>query len=203
MFRINLALSIAIGLLASLTLFADAKADKGQHIFDIDHGSGATEFEAIGRPGAIKIHGKGAVPRGTLSIDGLVVSGNITFDLESLDTGIKMRNEHMKKKYLETDKFPRATLTLNKVDLPKDFTLENCSISQASFEGVLKLHGVEKLIIGRSKIECKAGQVSLSANFDFAVSDFNIAIPSFAGVSMAKDVKVSVTVKAPTIIAVK
>lgn len=171
-----------------------------KRVLDIDHGSGIVEFDAIGRPGALKIHGKGAAPRGNIVIVGSSVSGAITFDLESLDTGIKMRNEHMKKKYLEIEKFPHAKLTISKVELPKDFKPEKCSqIESLPFEGILSLHGVEKSIKGISKIKCEGGLVKINSNFDLVIEDYGIATPGFAGITMARDVKVAVEVSAPTL----
>lgn len=171
-----------------------------KRVLDIDHGSGIVEFDAIGRPGALKIHGKGAAPRGNIVIIGSSVSGAITFDLESLDTGIKMRNEHMKKKYLETGKFPNAKLTISKVELPKDFKPDKCSqIEGLPFEGVLSLHGVDKPIKGVSKIRCEENLVKINSNFDLVIEDYGIATPGFAGVTMARDVKVAVEVSAPTL----
>jgi hypothetical protein len=166
-------------------------------IIDMDHGSGTVDFEAIGRPGALRIHGKGIAPHGNLKISGSELTGNFLFDLSSLDTGMNLRNEHMKKKYLEVDKFPEAKLTITKLDLPKDFNIDHCEIDKAKFEGNLLLHGVEKPIKGDSKISCKTNQVNFSAGFDIVVEDYGIAIPSFAGVTMAKDVKVSIAATAP------
>jgi polyisoprenoid-binding protein YceI len=189
----------------SPTAIADTETVKPEvlnakaRIIDIDHGSGTVDFEAIGRPGALKIHGKGAAPHGSFKIVGSEVTGNLTFDLESLDTGMKLRNEHMKKKYLETEKFPQAKLSITKMNLPKDFTLDNCNLEKATFEGILTLHGVDKPVTGESKIDCKSGRVNFDAHFDLVIENFGITIPSFAGVTMAKDVKVSVAASAPVI----
>src|ERR1700751_6375117 len=76
---------------------------------------GAVEFMAIGKPAFIKIHGTGAAAKGLFVVDGDKVAGQLDFELSSLNAGIETRNEHMKTKYLEVEKFPTATLALESV----------------------------------------------------------------------------------------
>src|SRR5262245_34322468 len=78
---------------------------------DLSGGSGQVEFHAIGKPSAIKIHGKGEAPKGKITLDNGKIGGVITAHLASFDTGIQTRNEHMKNKYLGVQKYPEAKLT--------------------------------------------------------------------------------------------
>src|SRR5262249_19863863 len=56
--------------------------------------------------------GKTNIMRGTLTLDPGAIGDTITVhlevDLASLDTGKKMRNQHMREEHLETDKYPKA-----------------------------------------------------------------------------------------------
>src|SRR5689334_7763540 len=78
---------------------------------NLDQGKGEVEFRAKGHPNAIKIVRKGSAPHGVLNIEGQKVTGKVSFDLSSLDTGIKLRTRHMREKYLEVERFPEAVLT--------------------------------------------------------------------------------------------
>ncbi len=158
---------------------------------------GGVNFLAIGRPSALKIRGRGSVPQGTVVVSGSAVSGTFVFDLESLDTGIKLRNEHMKKKYLEIEKFPKAELVLTKVELKQPLGAGDFSFSNVPFEGTLSLHGVKRPVSGKTKGERKGQQLQLAADFNLKVSDFGISSPSFAGVTMADEVQVTVEATAP------
>src|SRR4051812_34300287 len=106
-----------IGTLTSLGAF-NAFAAGNQWMVDLGAGSGTVEFNATGRPSALVINGKGAAPKGKVAVNGTSVTGSANFDLTSLDTGINLRNDHMKNKYLEVSKYPQATLTIQKLTLP-------------------------------------------------------------------------------------
>ena len=71
---------------------------------------------AIGRPAAIKILGKSKGPSGELKIQksdqDFLVNGEAIIDLDSFETGINMRDQHMKEKYLETGKGKNAKLII-------------------------------------------------------------------------------------------
>lgn len=162
--------------------------------FYLDPNSGAVVFKAIGRPSALKITGKGNAPRGEFKFsDEKMASGSATFDLNSLDTGIEGRDKHMKEKYLETQKYPDAKLTLQKITLTKN-ALGESSISADSvpFEGLLRLHGIEKPISGSLKVSGDSHAAKVEAQFKLKLADYGIAVPSFAGITVANEVEVSV-----------
>jgi polyisoprenoid-binding protein YceI len=174
---------------------APARADAW--LLDLDQGSGAVTFDAIGKPSALKIHAKGNAPKGQLKVKDGKVSGVATLKLDSLDTGIKMRNEHMKKRYLETDKHPEAKLTLTELPIPAGYAAPDFSASDVPFKGTLSLHGVEKPIEGKAKLSRSGGDLSIDARFSLKIDDFAIKSPSFAGITMASDVNCAVEAKAP------
>lgn len=155
---------------------------------DFDHAKGALEFIAIGRPKAIKIHGKGESPKGKLKIlTPSKVEGDLLFSLDSLDTGITLRNEHMKKKYLEIDKFPVAKLTEIVRLLSKD---DKGSHENVPFQGQLTLHGITQTIHGLSTLKNYRDKINLEVTFALKLSSFGISIPTFAGITVADEVQV-------------
>ncbi|HEY8278965.1 MAG TPA: YceI family protein [Bdellovibrionota bacterium] len=151
-------------------------------------GSGKVEFLAVGRPSMLKIHGNAAGPEAALTAAGHQLKGAIEFSLDKLDTGISLRNEHMKEKYLQVKEHPKAKLTL--VDAPVDPSFEKdlSNASEKSFRGKLSLHGKEKEVSGT--YTAKGGVVQ--AKFPITLSDFGIDVPKYLGITVADTVNVDV-----------
>jgi polyisoprenoid-binding protein YceI len=166
-------------------------------VLDLDHGDGAVTFDAIGKPSMLKIHAKGDAPKGNIKVQGGKASGVVTFKLESLDTGIGMRNRHMKEKYLETAKYPEAKLTLSDLPVPAGYASPDFSASDVPFKGTLSLHGTEKPVEGKMKLSRSGEDLAIEARFPLKIDDFAIKSPSFAGVTMASDVNCLIEAKAP------
>jgi hypothetical protein len=151
-------------------------------------GSGAVNFLAVGRPSMLKIHGKATGPEAKLNLEGTKLSGTAEFELEKLDTGIGLRNSHMKEKYLETKTHPRAKLTLVEAMVDPAFATTLTNAGELPFKGKLQLHGQEKDVEG--KYTAKEGL--LNAKFQIKLTDYAIAIPSYLGVTVAETVDVDV-----------
>lgn len=160
-------------------------------------GAGSVEFHALGRPAMLKIVGKGVAPQGDLVVTKEnAISGKLTLPLDSLDTGIKLRNEHMRDKYLEVAKHPAAELTLDPVPLPELAAAADFKKEKIPFKGKLKLHGEEKPIDGTADIARAAGKLNVKADFTIKTSDFKIETPKYMGITVAEDVKVAVNLDA-------
>lgn len=190
--KISASLSIML-ILFSLPLSAAVKWS-----LDVDQGNGRVEFIAIGKPKALKIRGKGEKPKGKITIENGKIVGDLSFDLSSLDTGISLRNRHLKEKYLEIGKFPKAELKLTKIDqIEKILSSEEIDLDSLPFEGILSLHGVKKPVSGKTCVEKKKQTIDLKAAFDIKIKDFDIAVPSYAGITVADNIKIEVDLKAP------
>lgn len=153
--------------------------------------SGSVAFDAVGKPSMLKIHGEGKQLRGTLKRDAKTLSGDFVVKLDDLDTGMKLRNEHMKTKYLETAKYPEARFKLDALSLP----MSEGEFKGLPFSGLITIRGVEKSVSGTSDIVATKTIQNFSASFAIKISDFGMKIPSFAGVTVAEDVQVKVTMK--------
>ncbi len=155
---------------------------------------GDVKFTAVGKPGFLKIRGesKGTSPTGNLKLENEQVTGEFHFDLKSLDTGIELRNEHMKDKYLEVGKYPQAVLTLDPIPV-KGGNLG--SDMQSDFSGKLNLHGVTQNVKG--KFQYTAKDKKANASFAIKVSDYKIDVPKYMGVTVSEtvDVEASVALK--------
>lgn len=153
---------------------------------------GRVEFDAVGWPSALKIHGKGAGLDGQLQVEDASVSGVIGFDLKALETGIALRDRHLKETYLETARFPRATLTLSRVSIAHVPATDRFPAVTVPFEGKLSLHGVEKAVGGEAKVMRAGSSVSTTASFSIDIRDFGIQVPSYMGITVAEKVQVRV-----------
>lgn len=159
--------------------------------FKLNESSGMIEFTALGNPSALTIKGKGVAPRGNLEVSQNVLSGEAEFDLATLDTERDLRNKHMKEKYLQVDRFPIAKLKVLPLKLPREL-VGKTELQDLELNGTLTLHGIEKPIKGKLSFSGDNGINKINAQFSIKLSDFGIETPSFAGITIAEDVKVQV-----------
>ncbi len=165
-----------------LVNFSHAAINASQ--FEFKPEAGKVEFKTKGWPNLVTIKGEGPGVSGSLKQDGGKVSGDLSFQLDSLKTGIDLRDSHMKDNYLEVKQHPTAQLTLKDVAVP-----ENLDGSFA-FTGTMNLHGVEKEVKGQAELELDGDQIRMTAEIPVKLSDFKIAIPSYQGITVAEKVTI-------------
>jgi polyisoprenoid-binding protein YceI len=149
--------------------------------------SGKVEFLAIGKPSFLKVKGQGAAPHGSLSLQDGKAQGSFTFELASLDTGIDLRNEHMKYKYLEISKYPKATVRFQDVPINKQ--------GKQTIPATLELHGIVKKIDLEAEMKPNGEAKTATASFKIKLTDFEIAIPEHLGIRIADEVTVNIEAK--------
>src|SRR5260221_109399 len=108
-----------------------------------------------------------------------------------------MRDHHMKEKYLETNKAENqfAKFTIKSVSLPAS-GLPKAGEVNAKISGSFSMHGKTNDITLDTKLKLSDTKLSGSPVFKIKLSDFAIAIPSFAGVTVAEDVEITVNLQA-------
>lgn len=118
--------------------------------------------------------------------------GSLAVDLRTIDTGIALRNDHLKEKYLEVDKaasYQQAVLS--------DVVLQGLNVDaptgKGSFTGSLMLHGVKKTVTGPAEIRQAGTGWLVRASFPVNLPDYNIDKPRYLGVGVKDTVQVSVT----------
>jgi polyisoprenoid-binding protein YceI len=129
-------------------------------------------------------------------------SVEISADLSAIDTGIKLRDNHIRDEFVETRKFPRATFKSVSVALPATPLAAN-QPADVTVTGDFTMHGVTKrittpvriVLIPESEITRStrgAGDwIHATATFPLTLSDFGVKVPtSFA--SDHVDVKLDV-----------
>jgi polyisoprenoid-binding protein YceI len=120
------------------------------------------------------------------------LTGALTVDLTTLDSGIGLRNTHMREKYLETgrgDGFNRAVLDDIRLAVPDVATFAGAT----TFTGTLLLHGTRKLVRGDARLTRSGSAVRVEATFPVELPEFGVPKPRYLGVGVKDQVQVRVT----------
>src|SRR6185436_11042910 len=118
------------------------------------------------------------------------VGGAIQVKLDTLQTGIEMRDHHMKDNYLEVGKgtnYAVAVLDNIKVDKVD---------GKSSFRASLTLHGQTREVTGTALVQKKDAGVHVEAQFPLKVSEFQIPKPTYLGVGVRDEIQVKVSLSA-------
>jgi polyisoprenoid-binding protein YceI len=175
-----------IGLTPMLTNFS--YAGLAHQSFAITHGK--IDFYSIGKPSMLKIHGETDQMTGSLELTNETLEGSFEVSMKSFSTGMSLRDDHLKKKVFEVDRFEKAKVTLD----PLAFKSQLLGSQEAlPFTGKLAFHGLEKPIRGTATIKNSASLIEVSAEFSVKLTDFAIAPPEFMGMSIQDEVKISAT----------
>ncbi|QRR04246.1 YceI family protein [Dyadobacter sandarakinus] len=99
----------------------------------------------------------------------------------------KLMQEHFNENYIESEKYPVATFS-GKVDKAPDYTKDGTYDVTAT--GKFTVHGVtkERSIAGKVKVE--GGKISISSDFDVALTDHKIEVPQVVFVKIAQVISV-------------
>jgi polyisoprenoid-binding protein YceI len=119
------------------------------------------------------------------------LAGELSVDLTTLDTGISLRNTHMRDNYLEVgkgDEYSHAVLSDIALGEGDPATFEG----KTRFTGTLRLHGQRKPITGEARLERNGSNVTVEATFPVVLQDFGIEKPRYLGVGVRDQVQVRV-----------
>ena len=133
----------------------------------------------------------------TAPAGGSAFDGMLAVDLRTIDTGISLRNDHLREKYLEVDKGPGYdSATLSQIEL-KGVAPDGAG-GKGTFSGLLTLHGTMKSVTGPAEIRSAGSGTRVKASFPLKLSDYNIPEPRYLGVGVKDTVQVEVTFTAST-----
>ncbi len=124
------------------------------------------------------------------------ITGMLRADLASLKTGIELRDEHMREKNLQTDKFPYAYFQLLSVSGMPD-TIQPGQVYSVVGDGYFFIHGVKRKISPRIQFLIPAdvdssSKVNVSALFSLKLDDYGIKRPKALFLKLAETIDVSV-----------
>lgn len=131
------------------------------------------KFKTTATPGFLKIESEKGTAEGSLIVEDNKVAGEFKSRLANFDTGIALRNTHMRERYLDTDKYPYATFTFPS---QKD---------DGEVEGTLTIKSETKPF--KLKYTTKGEEVTATGTLN--VKDYpSIGVPSYLGVTAADTV---------------
>jgi polyisoprenoid-binding protein YceI len=145
-------------------------------------GEGVASFKGVG-PAGFKIEGK------TKSVDvkddGKAIT--VTVGLKDLETGIDLRDKHMREKYIDVEKYPEATLVvpLDQVKWPEDG-----KSGEGEAKGTFGMHGKTKEISFKYKISNTGGTYAIDGEAPVNFKEFDINVPSYMGITVKPDITV-------------
>jgi polyisoprenoid-binding protein YceI len=149
-------------------------------------GTPKVSFFATGKPGFLSIEGKTKTV--SLTDDGT----NLVFvvPIATVDTGIALRDEHMRDTYVQAAQFPDLVLSVPKagVTWPTPGGKGTSGTVTAGFT----THGVTRQVPVAYQVEPGKSGVTIKASFPFDVSEHGIEIPTYMGVTILPDMRAEV-----------
>lgn len=112
-------------------------------------------------------------------------------DLTTLDTGINLRNNHMRDSYLETDDFPFAEFTGS---LVTSYNFEKGGKQNVKVAGTFKIHGVEQEMEIDGSLEQIDSGMDLQASWTVHLEDHDIRRPRVVFYELAQEQEVSISI---------
>lgn len=135
------------------------------------------------------------------------VRGRFEVDLTTIDTGIKLRNQHMRENHLETNLHPRASFELMRFVAADMDTLKPNATVTVLAEGIFTIHGVGKTYqipltlyydtlseAAKSRLDGVEGSLLVvNGDWSVALADHEINRPQFLFLRLAAVQKVTVS----------
>ncbi|MCI0571887.1 MAG: YceI family protein [Myxococcaceae bacterium] len=150
------------------------------------HQTGGAQATFTGKgPAGFKLEGKTSELRVEEKGSAVVVA----VPLGKLETGIELRDRHMKEKYLEVAKFPEAVLEVDRsrITLPADG-----QSAQGQSTGKMSLHGQTKDVSFSYVIKRSGDTYQVEGKVPLNLKDYGINIPSYLGVTVQPDIQTAV-----------
>jgi polyisoprenoid-binding protein YceI len=102
-----------------------------------------------------------------------------------------LMQDHFNENYVESTKFPKASFK-GKLDDMAAVKWDKDGAYPVSVTGKMTCHGVEKEMKAKGTITIKKGVATVACNFNFALADYKIIVPSVVGSKVADVVKIAV-----------
>jgi polyisoprenoid-binding protein YceI len=119
------------------------------------------------------------------------VGGALLVKLDTLETGIALRDRHLRETYLEVGKGSGYNIaTLENIELEK-------GDGKGAFHATLLLHGQKRQVSGTSTLRRRSdGTTHVEAEFPLKVSEFDVPKPTYLGVGVRDEIQVKVAFNA-------
>ena len=124
-----------------------------------------------------------------------VISGDMVFSIliKGFEFQKALMQEHFNEKYMESDKYPKASFTGKVTNISSVNTKKN-GVYPVTVKGKMTIHGVTKDVETKGTLEVKDGKILGKAKFPITVKDYNITIPAVVKDNIAEVIDVTVDV---------
>ncbi len=164
-------LLLAAILLAPSAALAGLRVESGVAKPDI-------RFKANGEPGALDIDAR--TNDCTVTDDGTTLT--FTVPLSNIKTGIDLRDEHMRDKFLQVGTYPNATLALAKANIA--WPTELGKHAEGTLDADFTAHGATKAVKVKYDVSKTKQGWKAKASFTYNTTDHGIAVPNYLGISV-------------------
>lgn len=126
----------------------------------------------------------------------------VEVELATLDTGIALRDQHMRENHLETDRFPLAIFRGARIlpDAPSGERRLTAAPQSVEIAGEFELHGVRRPLQLPVQISLRSDgeptRLAIECRFRVRLSDFGIARPQFLVMKLSDDQEIVLTANA-------
>lgn len=188
-------------LAVSLLLVAAGRAGATPAVYRIEPGDERNLVRFVSKAPLETVAGETRQVTGEVRVDPAALAAGclveVQVDLASLDTGIGLRNQHMRENHLETARFPTASFRADSlIDAPG--ALAPGATVVLTLAGELSLHGVTRPLITPVSVSLAADGAALEVRAEFTVklADFAIPRPKFLVMKLDELQHVSVQLSA-------
>jgi len=173
---------ITLGLALAAALLALAAPAGAESFRIVDQAEGnLVKFES--KATLESFDGTTSSVRGSVSLDphdlGEHFEIEVEVDLRTLDTGISMRDRHMRENHLETDEFPIAVFEGAQIVEGAGTDLTTGGTHEILIEGQMEIHGVAQMIQVPLELTLDGADLHIVSRFGVALSDHDIERPRF------------------------
>lgn len=151
--------------------------------FEVNPGGEGTEVVFASKAPMESFEGKTDQVQGSIVLDPAALGDSIVVvvevDLASLDTGLALRNQHMRENHLETETYPKATFRGGHLEgFPAALSLGETLKGKA--RGSFDLHGVVRPMEADVSLTLRSdGALAVHAEFEVVLADYEIDRPKF------------------------
>ncbi|HNW50145.1 MAG TPA: YceI family protein [Prolixibacteraceae bacterium] len=120
-------------------------------------------------------------------------NGEIAFQMlvKSFKFTLATAEEHFNETYMESDKFPKASLKGTVTNL-KEINLNTNGTYKALVKGDLNIHGISRPVEQEGTVTVKDGKISAVSAFKINIDDYGIKVPKIVEDRVAKVVDVKI-----------
>ena len=98
-------------------------------------------------------------------------------DLNTLDTGIGLRNQHMREDYLKTGRYPYAAFKGRMGKMVRQGETD----ALVTVEGTMSIHGKDHPVTATARVTAAGERYAVSCSFPLDIRDYGIEVPSLMG----------------------